>query len=367
LLVDGSSTITPDNKALAKAFGYPSGQKRGCGFPVAKVLGLFDAFTGMVVEMLAGPLFTHDMGMVFGVHGLLGAGDLLVADRGLCSFAHVALLAAAEVKALFRMHQKQIVDFRPHRKARGQAGRKGRGKSRGKGKDKGRGEGDKGRPTSRFFKRLGKQDQLVWWVRPSQRPKWMTKERYEELPGAVLVREIRYRIAAKGQRTRCVTIATTLLDPLLYPKEAVAELYGLRWRVETHLAELKTAMGMKAVKCKTPDGVRKELAVYCLVYNLVHAVMAEAARRQGVAPDRISFTDALRFLTDAEPGEQLPDLVVNPLRPGRHEPRVTKTRSGSYPVMTKPRRKLKSALKRQPRKAPAKAASKAKGVNAAAK
>ena len=62
--------------------------------------------------------------------------------------------------------------------------------------------------------------------------------------------------------------------------------------------------------------------------------------------------------------QELPDLVVNPLRPDRHEPRVTKTRSGSYPVMTQPRRKLKSALKRQPKKAPAKAAPAAKAVNA---
>lgn len=226
LLVDGSSTITPDNKALAKAFGYPSGQKEGCGFPVAKLLGLFDAFTGMVVEMLCGPLFTHDMGMVFGVHPLLGAGDLMVADRGLCSFAHVALLVVAEVKALFRMHQRQIVDFRPHRKARGQGGRKGKGRGK---------AADKGRPASRFFKRLGKHDQLVWWLRPERRPDWMSQAQYEQLPGAVLVREIRYRIVAKGQRTRCVTIATTLLDPVLYPKEAIAELYGVRWRVETHL------------------------------------------------------------------------------------------------------------------------------------
>ena len=175
----------------------------------------------------------------------------------------------------------------------------------------------------------------------------MTAAQYEALPASVLVREIRYRIAAKGQRTRCVTIATTLLDPLLYPKEAVAELYGLRWRVETHLAELKTTMGMKAVKCKTRAGVRKELAVYCLVYNLVHAVMAEAARRQGVTPDRISFTDAARFLQNAEPGEELPDLVVNPHRPRPPRAAGHQDPQRQLPVMTKPRAALRKALKKQ--------------------
>jgi hypothetical protein len=60
LLVDGSSTITPDTPQLQKAFGQPKGQKKGCGFPVPKVLGLFDAFTGLVVEMLSFPLYTHE-------------------------------------------------------------------------------------------------------------------------------------------------------------------------------------------------------------------------------------------------------------------------------------------------------------------
>jgi hypothetical protein len=50
-LVDGSSTITPDVPPLQKKFGQPTGQKNGCGFPVPKLLGLFDAFTGLIVEM----------------------------------------------------------------------------------------------------------------------------------------------------------------------------------------------------------------------------------------------------------------------------------------------------------------------------
>jgi putative transposase len=44
-LVDGSSTIAPDTPDSQKAFGQPSGCKKGCGFPVPKVLGLFDAFS----------------------------------------------------------------------------------------------------------------------------------------------------------------------------------------------------------------------------------------------------------------------------------------------------------------------------------
>jgi hypothetical protein len=324
LLVDGSSAVVPDAPPLCAAFGRPSGQKDGCGFPVAKVLGLFDALTGLVVQMLCLPLFTHDMSKVVELHPLLGPGDLLVGDRGFCSFAHLALLHLRHVAGLFRVHQMQIIDFRPHRKA-----------------------GGKGRPKSRFVRRLGKWDQLVDWVKPKQRPGWMTAAQYAALSPTVRVREVRYRIPRRGQRTLCVTIVTTLLDPKLYPKDEVCELYGLRWGVETHFAELKTTLKMGRVKCRTPEGVKKELAAYCLVYNLVHAVMLEAARRQRVDPGRLSFVDAVRWLQSAEPGEELPALIVNPTRPGRHEPRVTKTRHGSYPVMTRTRDTLRKALKTQ--------------------
>jgi hypothetical protein len=321
LLVDGSSTVAPDTPQLDEAFGHPARQKPGCGFPVPKVLGLFDAMTGLVVEMSCLPLYTHDMGKVADLHPLLGPGDLLVGDRGLCSFSHLALLHLRGALGLFRAHQKQVVDFRPYRK-----------------------HGGKGRPKSRFVERLGKWDQVVDWLKPKTRPAWMAEERYAALPESLRVREVRYRVPRRGQRTLCVTIATTLLDPALYPKAEVAELYELRWTVETHFAELKTTLRMRGVKCQTPDGVRKELAVYCLVYNLVHAVMLEAARRQGVTPDRISFIDAARWPQHADPGEDLPDLVVNPKRKDRHEPRVTKTRRGSFPVMTKSRATLRKAL-----------------------
>ena len=52
-------------------------------------------------------------------------------------------------------------------------------------------------------------------------------------------------------------------------------------------------MKLEVLHCETVQGVRKELTVFALVYNLVRAVMCVAAERQGVAVDRISFADAL--------------------------------------------------------------------------
>ena len=328
-LVDASSTIAPDAPTSREAFGQPSNQKPGCGFPVPKVLGLFDAFTGMVVEMLCLPLYSHEQSSVWRLHPLLGPGDVLVGDRGFCSFVHLAMLHLRGVMALFRVHQRQVVDFRPHRKAR----RKGR-----------KGKGQRGRPSSRFVRRLGKHDQVVAWRRPAARPAWMTAAQWASTPAELEVRELRYRLTGKGRRTRVVTVATTLLDQVKYPKEKVAELYGLRWSVETHFLELKTILKMRRVKSQTADGVRKELAVYCLVYNLVRAVMARAAARQQTTPDRISFVDAVRWLLSAGPGQDLPDLVINPRRDGRHEPRVIKDLQDTYRKMTLPRSQMRRRL-----------------------
>jgi len=322
-LVDGTGTITPDTPALRAEFGQPRSQKPGCGFPVPKLLALFDAFSGMVVELLASPLYTQDLRDAWRLHPLLGPGDVLVGDRGFCSYGHLALLHLRGVAACFRMHQRVIVDFRP-----------------------GRRHGGKGRPKGRFVRRLGRWDQLVEWVRPKARPAWMTAEQFGSLPPTLPVREVRYQLAEKGMRTRRVTVATTLLDPKLYPKDKVAELYGLRWRAETHFAELKTTLKMRKLKSRTADGVRKELAVYCLVFNLVRAVTARAAARQATTPDRVGFLDALRWLLTAEPGEPVPDLVVNPRRAGRHEPRVIKDLQDTFRKMVLSRALMKKQLRK---------------------
>jgi hypothetical protein len=104
---------------------------------------------------------------------------------------------------------------------------------------------------------------------------------------------------------------------------------------------------MDVLRCATVEGVLKELTVFVLIYNLVRRVMCAAARRQEVGPSRISFIDALRWLRHAQPGEELPELVVNPERPGRVEPRVRKRRPKQFPLMKRPRDALRKALRRK--------------------
>lgn len=341
-LVDASCALAPDTPDNQKHFPQPKGQKQGCGFPVPKLLGLFDACSGLIVRVLFSPLYTHDLRGMPGLHPLLGKGDLLVGDRAFCSYAHLALLAAREVLAVFRIHANQIVSFRH---LCDQPGKGRRGKPRPQRKVR-----HSQLRRTQFVRRLGRGDQLVRWTQPRTCycPKWMTLLEYQALPQDLLVREVRWSLVARGQRTRLVTLATTLLDPQLYPKEKLAELYGLRWTIETHFGELKTTLKMRRIKCQTAAGVQKEMVIFCLVYNLTHALMMQAAGRQQVPPDRISFLDTLRWLLSAVPGEPLPDLLVNPHRKGRHQPRVVKDRHDGYHRMNTPR----SIMNQHPEKWP---------------
>ena len=141
-----------------------------------------------------------------------------------------------------------------------------------------------------------------------------------------------------------VTVVTTLLDAAAYPAEEVAMLYFRRWLVEVNFKHIKITMKMDVLRCEAVDGVLKELAIFALVYNLVRSVTTEAARAQGVAPERIGVIDAIRWLIGTEGDGDVTVLVVNPLRPGRVEPRVVKRRPKQYYRMTVPRAELRKKL-----------------------
>lgn len=119
--------------------------------------------------------------------------------------------------------------------------------------------------------------------------------------------------------------------------------------------DLKTVLGLEALRYKSPEMIHRELLTLLVAHNLVRAVMAGAAREHTVALDRLSFTGSLdALLSFAAASAQAStrsqrrrvwagllarlaaDLV--PLRPGRHEPRAVKRRPKSYPHLNRPRR-----------------------------
>jgi len=296
---------------------------------------LFHMQTGMLLRIAAAPMRTHDQTQARRMHDEFRPGDVVLADRGFCSFWHLAQLHQAGVHAVFRLHQNQIVNFRKGRIHRPPSPPFPKRHDL------------RGLPTTRWVRRLGRHDQIVEYHKPSKRPKWMASELWESLPDKLMLRELRYTVEMRGVRTREITLVTTLLDSATYPAEDLAALYGRRWEVETNLRHLKQTLGMDILHTKTLDGIHKELAMFAIVYNLVRLVMLESASRQGVAPERISFADALRWLRAAGRGGELARIRVNPERPGRIEPRAVKRRPKKFPLLNKPRSQLKQLIENQ--------------------
>ena len=169
---------------------------------------------------------------------------------------------------------------------------------------------------------------------------------------------LRYSLTCQGRRSKSITVITTLVDHVAYPKEEVAELYGHRWNVELDIRHIKQTLNIDHFRCKSPGMVEREFWTTLLAHNLVRKTMCEAATFGGVLPRRLSFTRCCAHLlelrlwqTEIANGvmillKYLADLSI-PDRPGRFEPRVLKRRRHRYPLMKIPRKKLKQLQSRK--------------------
>jgi hypothetical protein len=300
LMGDVTTFSMPDTKALREHFGYPAGQRDGLGFPVGRLLGVIDAVTGCVLVAMGCPLFTHEAREMLTLHPLLKQGDILVADRGFCSYLQIARLLEHGVDVVMHLHQRR-----------------------------------KTHPL---------RDCIETWTKPLKRPNWMSLALWEQIPQTLSIRIVRYSVTGRNGRRRQIYVATTLLDKIAYPPELIQRLYGHRWNIETFFNQLKTHAKMNTLKCKDVDGVIKELIMYLIVWNLVRMTMLKFARRIGVSVWRVSFIDTVRWLCLLLQGPRPTDLdlLINPDRPGRWEPRKLKRRIKEYDLLTEPRQNLKA-------------------------
>lgn len=334
-VIDGTNDSMPDTPALRAHYGVPGGVRPGLGFPTSHLLMLMDHASGLIVDCVDSPMFTSDVAVAPQTYSHLSGGDVLLGDVSFSGYAHLALLLQANLHAVMPVHHRRITDFssdRPHAHPR-----------------KGKSNKRRGKPRSRIIKTLGKDDQLVEYFKPVNQPAWMSDEQWESLPETITLREIRRTVQRDGFRPITVTIATTLLDPEKYPADDLVELRLTRWIVEINFRHLKITLGMDVLKCKTLDGVRKERLMFILVYNMIRALMLRSARQQNVNINRLSFADALAWVrygcTNQLVHDASPQLIINPLRPGRLEPRTLKRQNKKFPFMTKPRAELKSELR----------------------
>jgi len=316
-VTDGSSLSMPDTPENQAYFGQPSGQKPGCGFPVARIAGLFSLMTGAVVDIACGRYKTSERSLSHQVWRSLNTGDILVADSYHGAYADIALLKERGVDGVFCVHHRRIVSGR------------------------------------------GPRDRIEKWSKCAK-PGWMTQQQYDTLPDTLTVRIIRVKIRDASRRVNKVVLVTTLLDKKHYPAKALARLYGRRWEIETDFAHIKTTMSMDVLAAHKPETIIKEMWGHMLGYNLIRSMMWEAGNRHNIDPLRLSFKGTIQQVMAFGPltitacprrkSSRYVDLLRHiathkiPNRPGRQEPRVKKRRPKQYPLMTKPRTQLREEL-----------------------
>jgi hypothetical protein len=324
-MVDGSTASMPDTPANQQAYPQPASQKPGVGFPLARFVAIISLATGAVLDVALGPCLgkrTGETSLLRTLVRRIKAGSILLGDRYFASYFGIAELLEREIDGVFRMHQRRKIDFR-----RGW--------------------------------RLGITDHIVIWQKPA-RPKWMDEATYAQMPGEMRVRELRFRVEQPGFRVDEIVLATTLLDPIVYTKEELAELFLKRWNIELDLRSIKIVMQMDVLRCKSPELVDKEIWAHMLAYNIVRELMVTAAAKNGAKPREMSFKGTLQALTAfrdalrmADPKRQakLWDAMFVAIgydrvgdRPGRVEPRAKKRRPKQYDLLNCPRDEARKRL-----------------------
>ena len=324
-LVDGTTVSMPDTPENQEAYPQARTQRKGLGFPVARVVVLLSLATGMIADLALGPYAGKETGETALLRQLFqrfGPGDILLGDRYCCSYFMIALLQEMGVDFVTRIHQLRTVDFRRGR-------------------------------------RLGRDDHIVRWSRP-QKPTWMDPPTYHRMPASIEVREIHVRLSQPGFRTDSLVVVTTLTDAAEYAKDDLAELYHARWQAELDIRAIKITLGMDVLRCKTPEMVRKEMWTCLLAYNLIRQTLLQSAQQVGVSPRGLSFTAAVQsvaaswlviVLSDHARAALLIDAASVNLakhvvghRPGRIEPRAVKRRPKPHHLLTKPRAQARAEM-----------------------
>jgi hypothetical protein len=310
-VIDGTGISMPDTPENRAKWTYAPNQKPGCGFPTARLVGMFCLMTGRLVRCALATLHDHEIPLARQLIGWIDTGEVALIDRGFCGWGFMALLQRKGVEVVARLNAQ-----RP------------------------------GKPGA------------TEWKKPARGRNGWNKTLWDELPAKLAVRLIRFRIAIPGFRTQEITLVTTLLDEKTYPDEAIIALYRRRWAVELCFRDIKTTLGLDVLRCTSPEMIEKEVWMQVFGYNLVRALMLEASWTYSVPLERLSFkgtVDTLRqwtplfaptmFAFKRARAELLRIIAADqvPDRPNRFEPRARKRRPKPYPLLTVPRKRAKKA------------------------
>ncbi len=322
--IDGTSVKLMDTAENQAEFPQPSGQAKGCGFPVMGVVGVLDLACGTLIDFITCDHRQHDIRGFYQLRGHFQKGDIVIGDRAFCSYEMIALLKAGGADSVLRLHQAQ--DAKRDWKA---------------------------------GKRIDAAARKVVWRKPARRGKaGLSQEEWDALPSMLELRYVRAKGVGRDGKAKTIYLVTTLLDAKRYPSAEIDALYLERWTIELKIRkirDIKTTLKFEMLRVKTPVMARRTMKMVQLAYNLLKARQSEAVRSEPillvdlgfkgtldlVAAMRADFTGLagrprLRRAALMDFEHRLRQRIIE-LRPGRHEPRAMKTRPKPFPYLTQAR------------------------------
>lgn len=271
MAVDGSQLTMPDTPENALEFGKPASGRAVGAFPQARLVGLVAVTLGTMVDVEIGPCWGKGTGERTLASDLIlrnaCQGRLFLLDRGFYGFGLLHEIAAKGAHWIARVPKS--AKLKPIQRSR--------------------------LPDGSYFA------WLVGKIENSDASAACGRKRWKVVK--LKVRVIRYQTAG----FRASRIATTLLDPGIAAQELVRH-YHRRWEIElaydalkTHQCARRTGQCPTVLRSKRPDFVKQEIYAMLAVYNLLRDVMQQAARKHGLDPLSISFTDAVCAVIDVIP------------------------------------------------------------------
>jgi hypothetical protein len=249
--IDGSTLDLQDTKENAEHFGYQSGGRGECAFPMLRFVALVEVGTHVLFNAAMAPYTTSEQALAKKAIGALRRGMLCLADR--LFYSGEFWLESQHTGAELIWRVRNNISFPMH-------------------------------------KRL-KDGSYLTYIYPDR------NARRRQCDG-VLARVITYRLKGAQAPEEEFRLLTTLLDEKEYPAKEVAALYPQRWEIETAFDEFKTHLrgGRMLLRSKTQKLVEQEFYSFLLAHFCVKTLMYEAAIANNLDPDRLSFKHAVEVI-----------------------------------------------------------------------
>jgi hypothetical protein len=260
MAVDGTTLDVADTPANARAFGRPVTHRGPGAFPQLRVVALIETGTHARCDVVLRPFAGGEAPAARHLVRSVGPGMLLLWDRGFHGYGMIQRTLARGAAFLGRTKTNIVLP-----------------------------------PTE-----LLPDGSYLSAGYPST-----TARRRRD--GGIAVRVVEYALdTPAGPGRERYRLVTSLLDPGHFPAQTLAATYHERWEVETTLAEVKVHQWAhpRPLRSKHPREVVQEVYGLLLAHLAGRTLMYQAARRDGVDPDRLSFTGALRVLRRAIPRAQ---------------------------------------------------------------